>query len=117
MRTVTERDFRLPEFADADPKDYEFRADGKLVRKDRWEKGIVRICSIVGLNVRNFEIEDVIQQVEAFVAAAPPVPLESVEEKVEALTDLLNEIGWRNSGDAQHRLITEALPKIKGILS
>lgn len=70
MRPVTDRDFRLPEFADAEPKDYEFRADGKLVRKDRWEKGIVRICGIVGLNVRSFEIDEVVQQVEAFVAAA-----------------------------------------------
>jgi len=32
-RTVTERDFRKPEFADADPNDYEFRADGAVVRK------------------------------------------------------------------------------------
>ena len=37
-REVTEADFRMPEFKDAEPKDYEFRADGKIVRKDRWEK-------------------------------------------------------------------------------
>lgn len=43
-RQVTERDFRMPEFRNADPNDYEFRDDGVLVRKDRWEMGVVRIA-------------------------------------------------------------------------
>lgn len=46
-RQVTERDFRMPEFRDAKVEDYEFRADGKLVRKDRWECAINSIRNIV----------------------------------------------------------------------
>lgn len=55
-RAVTERDFRLPEFADAKVEDYEFRADGKLVRKDRWEQGFRNIVSALGISTRDFEI-------------------------------------------------------------
>ena len=33
-------DFIIPEFRGKDPKDYEVREDGKVVRKDRWENGI-----------------------------------------------------------------------------
>jgi hypothetical protein len=62
-RTVTERDFRAPEFYDADPADYEFREDGKIVRKDRWERGIGSIRHIVGVDGREFEISDVVEAV------------------------------------------------------
>ena len=34
-RTVTEEDFRMPEFRGAKVEDYKFRKDGKIVRKDR----------------------------------------------------------------------------------
>ncbi len=61
---VAERDFRKPEFVDADPKDYERRDDGKIVRKDRWQTGIFRIASIVGCNMREFEIDEVIAKVQ-----------------------------------------------------
>lgn len=64
MREVTERDFRKPEFMDADPKDYEFRADGAIVRKDRWEVGMRNIASRAGFNMRDgFEIPDVVDRV------------------------------------------------------
>jgi hypothetical protein len=62
-RAVTERDFRMPEFMNADPADYEFRADGKIVRKDRWESAIHSIHSIVGPEGREFEIPDVVEAV------------------------------------------------------
>lgn len=66
-RPVSEKDFRMPEFKDAHPEDYEFRADGKIVRKDRWEMGIHQISQIVFPGVREFEIDDVIEEVkEAF---------------------------------------------------
>ena len=69
MRTVTERDLRMPEFADADPKDLEFRADGKLVRKDRGETGIRKIHSRLGMSCRHdFEIENVVIAVTSLVA-------------------------------------------------
>lgn len=80
MRQVTERDFRMPEFRDADPDDYEFREDGKIVRKDRWEMGIRRIRTVLGDTRREFEIDDVIQAVKALVAAQPPLPDEGGDE-------------------------------------
>lgn len=75
-REVTERDFRMPEFRDADPKDYEFREDGKVVRKDRWEMGIRRIRSALGDSRREFEIDDIVSAVNALVAALPDPPEE-----------------------------------------
>lgn len=62
-RPVTERDFRRPEFIDARPEDWEFREDGAIVRKDRWEQGIHLIHSIVGPHRREFEIREVIDAV------------------------------------------------------
>lgn len=71
-RKVTEQDFRLPEFRDANPEDYEFRADGVLVRKDRWERGIYRIASVVGISSRGgFEIDQVVDAVQALFNATP----------------------------------------------
>lgn len=61
-RKVTERDFRKEEFMDANPDDYEFRGDGKIVRKDRWETGIRRIAIILGI-IREWEISDVVDKV------------------------------------------------------
>lgn len=68
MREVTERDFRMPQFRDEDPADYEFRDDGKIVRKDRWESGIQSIRSALGDNRRGFEIEEVVSAVKAMAA-------------------------------------------------
>jgi len=60
-REVTERDFRKEEFLNSKPEDYEFRDDGKIVRKDRWEKGIHVIASL--FDYRDFEIDDVVSSV------------------------------------------------------
>jgi hypothetical protein len=70
-RAVTERDFRMPEFKDAKAEDYEFRADGKLVRKDRWEKSMHKIVSVLGMNNRSFECCDVIFAIERLVNNLP----------------------------------------------
>jgi hypothetical protein len=67
-RAVTERDLRLPEFRDAKIEDLEFRADGKVVRKDRWENGIHRIRDALGDSRREFEVEDIVNAVHALVA-------------------------------------------------
>lgn len=61
----------MPQFRGKDPKDYEFRDDGKVVRKDRWETAIYRIRSILGDRRREFEIEDVINAVDALVGTIP----------------------------------------------
>lgn len=63
-RTVTIQDFVKEEYIGKDPEDYEFRDDGRIVRKDRWEQGIRRIVSILGLNDREFEIDDVVSRIE-----------------------------------------------------
>lgn len=68
---VTEEDFRMPEFRGKDPKDYEFREDGKVVRKDRWETGIRNIRSLLGDYRREFEISEIVEAVRALVATIP----------------------------------------------
>lgn len=66
-RQVAELDFRLPEFRDAKVEDYEFREDGKLVRKDRWESAVREIKSLVLGGTREFEIDDVVAAVRDLV--------------------------------------------------
>ena len=73
-RIVTEQDFRQTEFRNAEPKDYEFRGDGKIVRKDRWENGIRRIRSILGDHRKEFEIDDVVSAVNAIAGLIPAQP-------------------------------------------
>lgn len=68
IRTVREADFRMPEFRDANTEDYEFRADGKLVRKDRWEKAVSTIRHLVGVDGRDYEISEIIDAVEKLAA-------------------------------------------------
>ena len=67
-KKVTERDFRLPEFQDAVVEDYEFRGDGKVVRKDRWERAIRSICYAVGMQRNEFEVDDVVEAVRRLAA-------------------------------------------------
>lgn len=67
VRQVTERDFRKPEFLDAKVEDYEFRGDGQVVRKDRWQTGIHTIKDLVGIGHRDFEIQEVVSAVEELV--------------------------------------------------
>ena len=70
-RAVTEEDFRMPEFRGKDPKDYEFRGDGKVVRKDRWETAIHSIRHALGDKRREFEVLDIVDAVWALVATIP----------------------------------------------
>lgn len=68
MQEVTERDLRMPEFRDAKLEDLEFRDDGKIVRKDRWEKAVRKIANFMEFNSRKgFEIDDVVKKVESLV--------------------------------------------------
>lgn len=67
-REVTLRDMLMPEFRHADPADYEFRGDGKIVRKDRWEAGIRSIACALGINPRDgFEICDVVHAAKTII--------------------------------------------------
>lgn len=63
---VTEKDFRMPEFLDARPEDYEFRDDGAIVRKDRWERAMREIAGIMEVGrgaIGGFEIPAVVEAV------------------------------------------------------
>jgi len=79
IRKVTKRDFRRLEFMDSDPADYEFRDDGKIVRKDRWETGINRVRFALGMNTREFEIDDIVNAVQALVAQYPDIDEEDAD--------------------------------------
>ena len=65
MRVVTENDFRKIEFKHKDPADYEFRPDGKIVRKDRFENGIqsLRVRLKFPRN-EEWEIQDLLHKVD-----------------------------------------------------
>lgn len=70
-RPVTELDFRAPEFRDAKVEDYEFRDDGKVVRKDRWETSFRSIAYALGFNGRNgFELPQVVEDFREFLGRA-----------------------------------------------
>ena len=68
---VTEQDFRKPEFVGADPEDYEFRQDGSVVRKDRWEQGIRSIASTLTECAREFEIDNLVKIVNYLMDQVP----------------------------------------------
>lgn len=73
-KPVTERDLRMPEFYHLnaeDLDDYEFREDGKIVRKDRWENAIRRIRNELGDDRREFELHEIVSAVSALVASLP----------------------------------------------
>lgn len=76
-RPVTERDLRMPEFrhlnAD-DLDDYEFRDDGKIVRKDRWESAVHSIRYALGDTRKEFEIPEIVSAVRAVIATIPTPP-------------------------------------------
>ena len=68
-------DFIIPEFRGKDPKDYEVREDGKVVRKDRWQNGIHRIRNLLVEakllpDSAEFEIIDVINAVDKLIPKA-----------------------------------------------
>ena len=67
MSEVTERDIRMPEFRDAKIEDLEFREDGKIVRKDRWETAVHSIRYALGDHRREFEVTDIVRAVAALV--------------------------------------------------
>lgn len=71
---VTERDIRLPEFRDAKLEDLEFREDGVIVRKDRWERGIRNIVGVfedfapeMGIRRGKFEVQDIVNEITKLV--------------------------------------------------
>lgn len=90
---VTLQDFMYPEFRGKDPKDYEFRrGDGKIVRKDRWEKGMYSIAfAITGDGRTSFEIDNLIKTVEWLLDQIPDreMPEETNEEYGETMGEIV----------------------------
>lgn len=86
MRDVTERDLRAREFADGEPSDYEFRPDGRIVRKDRWERAIHSIRCALGDRRREFEVPEIVNAVRALVNSieTPEPPADDEEEDLDA---------------------------------
>lgn len=64
MKIVTEDDVRMPEFRGVDLSMLEFRADGKIVRKDRWERAIRDLAQIV-LGADGWDEWEISQVIEA----------------------------------------------------
>lgn len=69
---VTERDIRLPQFKDSDVADLEFDATGDVVRKDRFEKSMRKISSMLhgvnGLSARaSWTCEQVVEAVRILI--------------------------------------------------
>ena len=60
---ITEDDLRLPEFKGVPLEQLERRGDGKIVRKDRWEKGIKQIAGVVGFSRKAYEVGEVVEAV------------------------------------------------------
>jgi len=79
---VTVQDFIIPEFRGKDPRDYEFRrGDGKIVRKDRWEKGIMSIAfTIIDSGRVDFEIDNLVKTVEWLMDQVPDRKIPEVFE-------------------------------------
>lgn len=86
QKVVTEADFRKPEFKDAKVEDYEFRADGALVRKDRWEAAVQTIKNILEITRREFEIDEVVEGVRALADKHQWVIVQDKEDLPEAGT-------------------------------
>lgn len=99
-REVTEFDLRAPEFQQPDtkPEDYEFRDDGKVVRKDRWEIGLRNIASIIGWTRKEYEVPDVVEEVRRLKEKNP--------ERVE-LTNLKMELSRLIEGEPTLGLFPE----------
>lgn len=92
-RIVTEMDFRLPELRDAKPEDYEWRDDGKLVRKDRWETGVRRIAGLLGLSGAAWEIDEIVAIVGDLIDGADTKRLDWLESEENGLSSVETDCG------------------------
>lgn len=63
MREVTEQDLRAPQYREGKPDEYEFRDDGKIVRKDRFVRGMQDIAAIIFGGRHQYEIAEVVAAV------------------------------------------------------
>jgi hypothetical protein len=99
-REVTEQDFRKEEYLNAKPEDYEFREDGALVRKDRFEVGIKTIA--VRLGFRDFEISEILEKIDELI---------TIKNQIEHIADK------HSDRFSDHESIFETLDNINNILN
>lgn len=82
-RDVTENDLRAPQFKGMKVEDLEFRDDGAIVRKDRWETTVRRIAGKVIGSRSQFECDQVADAVEKLAdvdAGWISIPAEDVDD-------------------------------------
>lgn len=88
-KPVTERDFRKPEYLDANPEDYEFDSSGNIVRKDRWETAVKRIAKAFNLSVNDSNFNETVDAVIAASAHFKDWTFVHKEEEADLLPMLL----------------------------
>lgn len=88
-REVTEKDLRAPEFQEGGPEDYEFREDGKLVRKDRFKRGIQDIACILFGARRAYEVDEVVKEVHRLHGLQVEQAIEEVKDVFENIPEAL----------------------------
>jgi hypothetical protein len=88
-REVMERDLRAAEYREGKPDEYEFRSDGKIVRKDRFQCGMRDIAAIVFGCGHDYEIADVVKAIHGLqgvrLAAALNMARDVFESEPKAL--------------------------------
>lgn len=125
-REVTEFDLRAPEFQrlDVKPEDYEFRDDGKVVRKDRWEMGLRSVASIIGWSRKEYEIPEVVEEVRRLKNKVAPDDV--MRQALAALHAATAGLKWyqdrcpevvNGSDDEAAELIGEAIAALEAALA
>ena len=116
MTEVTEFDLRAPEFKhpSVKPEDFERRADGAIVRKDRWVTGMHQIAEALDLSTRSFEIQDVIDA--AHEADAARDALNEAYNELVSSVDLFEPIPAYATSDAEGAFRTgKMLGRLEGM--
>ena len=93
-REVTERDLRAAEYRDGKPDKYEFRSDGKVVRKDRFQSGMRDIAAIVFGCGHDYEITDVIKSIHSLQGVRLTAALDMAREVSESEPKALEAIDY-----------------------
>ena len=84
MNQVTEMNLRAPEFREGDPTDYERRSDGKIVRKDRFVRGMQDIAAILFGARHQYEIPEVVAEVHRLQGVRVMQLIEQAEDVYES---------------------------------
>lgn len=84
MREVTEQDLRAPQYREGEPDEYEFRNDGKIVRKDRFVRGMQDIAAILFGARHQYEIAEVVAAVHRLQGVRATDLIEQAREVFES---------------------------------